>query len=85
MADNRPRFMSQTIEAIIDKEGKVELLKSIRLDKTRRALVTILDDRPDDDTALELGYQKMARDEERESEALEWAEATIGDIADEPR
>jgi hypothetical protein len=33
---------------------------------------------------LEDGYQAMANDEDREAEALEWAEATIGDVADEP-
>ena len=33
--------------------------------------------------ALEDGYQAMADDEEREAEALEWAEATIGDVADD--
>ena len=77
--------MSQTVEAVIDKEGKVRLLESIRLAEARRALVTILDDIPADESALELGYQQMAQDEERESEALEWAEATIGDVADEPR
>ena len=33
---------------------------------------------------LELAYQQMAEDDSRESEALEWAEATIGD-ADETR
>ena len=35
--------------------------------------------------ALEDGYQAMAEDEDGEAEALEWAEATIGDVADEPR
>ena len=78
-------LMSQTVEAVIDKEGKVQLLESIRLTEARRALVTILDDIPVDESALEFGYQQMAQDEERESEALEWAEATIGDVADEPR
>ena len=34
---------------------------------------------------LEAAYQQMAVDEDREAEALEWAEATIGDVADEPR
>ncbi len=34
---------------------------------------------------LETAYQEMAQDEGREAEALEWAEATIGDVADEPR
>lgn len=34
---------------------------------------------------LEAGYQLMALDEEREAEALEWTEATIGDVSDETR
>ncbi len=34
---------------------------------------------------LELAYQEMAREEAREAEALEWAEATVGDVADETR
>ena len=32
---------------------------------------------------LEAAYEEMARDEEREAAALEWAEATVGDVADE--
>jgi hypothetical protein len=35
--------------------------------------------------ALEDAYRQMAQDEARESEALEWAEATLGDVADEAR
>ncbi|HXG66606.1 MAG TPA: addiction module antitoxin [Blastocatellia bacterium] len=34
---------------------------------------------------LESAYRQMADDEARESEALEWAEATIGDAGDETR
>ena len=34
---------------------------------------------------LEAAYKQMAQDEEREAEALEWAEATIGDVSDETR
>ena len=34
---------------------------------------------------LEDSYQAIADDEYREAEALEWAEATVGDVADEPR
>ena len=34
---------------------------------------------------LEIAYQPMAQDEPREAEALEWAEATVGDVADESR
>lgn len=37
----------------------------------------------DDD--LEAAYAQMAQDEAREAEALEWAEATVGDVADETR
>lgn len=37
------------------------------------------------DSALEGAYQQMAADEAREAAALDWAEATIGDVADEPR
>ena len=34
---------------------------------------------------LEIAYQQMAQDEAREAEALDWAEATVGDVADEAR
>jgi hypothetical protein len=32
---------------------------------------------------LEVVYREMAQDEAREAQALEWAEATAGDVADE--
>ncbi|MDA0734267.1 MAG: addiction module antitoxin [Chloroflexi bacterium] len=34
---------------------------------------------------LAAAYREMAEDEEREAEALEWTEATIGDVGSEPR
>lgn len=34
---------------------------------------------------LEAAYRQMAQDEAREAEALEWSEATLGDVADEAR
>ena len=34
---------------------------------------------------LEAAYRDMAADEARETEALAWAEATIGDVSDEAR
>ena len=37
------------------------------------------------DEELEQAYAQMAKDEKRESEALEWAEATVRDVGDEPR
>ena len=36
----------QTLEAVIDENGKVQLLENIRLPQARRALLTILDDEP---------------------------------------
>ena len=37
------------------------------------------------DREMEAAYREMARDEAREAEAFDWAEATLGDVADEPR
>ena len=34
---------------------------------------------------LDAEYVAMAADEEREAEALEWAEGLIGDVVDDPR
>jgi hypothetical protein len=34
---------------------------------------------------LDAADAEMAREEAREAEALEWAEATVGDVADEAR
>lgn len=34
---------------------------------------------------LEAAYRQMAQEEAREAEALEWAEGTVGDVADEAR
>ncbi len=38
--------MIQTLEAIVDTSGKVNLLTEIRLKENRRAIVTILDEQP---------------------------------------
>ena len=37
------------------------------------------------DRSLASEYEQMARDEAREVEALEWSEATLGDVSDEAR
>lgn len=34
---------------------------------------------------LEVAYKQMAQEEAREAEALDWAEGTVGDVADETR
>ena len=38
--------MIQTIEAVIDEHGNVRLLEPVQLPAARRALVTILEERP---------------------------------------
>ncbi len=38
--------MLRTVEAIIDESGSVYLREPLRLDRTRRALITILDEEP---------------------------------------
>lgn len=38
--------MIQTVEAVIDENGRVHLLRAIRLPSARRALVTILEEEP---------------------------------------
>lgn len=77
--------MSQTLDAVIDEDGAVRLLKPVHLSAARRALVTILDEPPAWESDLDAGYRAMALDEARENEALEWAETTIGDVSDETR
>ena len=37
------------------------------------------------DNELDEAYRAMAQDEQRETEALGWAEATVADSADDPR
>ena len=36
-------------------------------------------------TELEAAYRQMAQEEDREAQALEWAEATLEDVSDEAR
>lgn len=38
--------MIQTLEAMVDETGRIRLLTEIHLEKSRRALVTILDEEP---------------------------------------
>ncbi len=49
--------MIRTIEAVIDEQGNVRLLENVHLPAVRRALVTILEEKPSikaDDTQLTL-------------------------------
>ena len=42
--------MIRTVEAVIDEQGNVRLLEPVHLPSARRALLTILEDRPAADT-----------------------------------
>jgi predicted DNA-binding antitoxin AbrB/MazE fold protein len=67
--------MIQTIEAIIDENGKVKLLEAVSLPEARRALVTILEEEPATDvseTAL-LSEQALAEDWSRPEEDEAWS------------
>ncbi|MBA2340278.1 MAG: hypothetical protein H0V88_07770 [Pyrinomonadaceae bacterium] len=67
--------MIQTIEAIIDETGKVQLLENIRLKEARRALVTILEAEPSakvSETAL-LSEQSLAEDWMKPEEDEAWS------------
>lgn len=67
--------MIQTIEAVIDKHGKVQLLQSVNLRENRRALVTILEEEPVikvSETAL-LSEASLAEDWDRQEEDEAWS------------
>jgi hypothetical protein len=67
--------MIRTVEAVIDEDGTVRLLESVRLPEARRALVTILEEVPAADvseTAL-LSEQALAEDWNRPEEDEAWS------------
>ena len=66
--------MIQTLEAVIDANGNVKLLKSLRLPRGHRVLVTVLDEKSDADiseTAL-LSEAALAEDWLRPEEDEAW-------------
>lgn len=67
--------MIQTVEAIIEPDGRVLLLESVEIKEPRRALVTILEDEPAarvSETAL-LSEQALAEDWSRPEEDAAWS------------
>jgi hypothetical protein len=74
--------MQKKLTITIDEEvyeGLYEVVGPRRISRFIEDLVRPYVLHPD----LEDAYAEMARDEAREQEALEWAEATVGDAADE--
>ena len=67
--------MIQTIEAVIDEQGQIRLLTPIHLSVARRALVTILEEKPViniPETAL-LSEPALAQDWDRPEEDAAWS------------
>jgi hypothetical protein len=65
----------RTIEAVIDENGNVRLLEPVHLPSARRALLTILEDRPaagTSDSAL-LSEAALAEDWNRPEEDEAWS------------
>jgi hypothetical protein len=66
--------MIKTVEAVIDERGNVRLLEPVRPGGVRRALVTILEERPTahpSETAL-LSEAALAEDWDRPEEEAAW-------------
>ncbi len=62
-------------------KGSIDILVGVALSRFIEDLVRP----PVIGRKLEEAYRRMARDEARETEALEWTERLVGDVADEPR
>jgi len=66
--------MLQAIEGIIDENGKLRILDKVNLPKSRRVIITILDEEPSDNAvnlAL-LSESALARDWDRPEEDEAW-------------
>ena len=73
--DTRSGLMIKTVEAVIDEKGNVKLLEHVRLGVARRALVTILDEKPTaraSETAL-LSEAALGEDWNRPEEDEAWS------------
>jgi hypothetical protein len=67
--------MLQAIEGIIDENGKLRILDKVNLPKSRRVIITILDEEPSDDAvnlAL-LSESALARDWNPSEEDAAWS------------
>lgn len=67
--------MIKTVEAEIDEQGNVRLLEPVRPGQARRALVIILDERPNAEAADStlLSEAALARDWNRPEEDAAWS------------
>lgn len=73
--------MLHTIEAVIGPDGQVRLLEDVQLTTARRALVTVLDEPPDESggaTSALLSEPALAEDWDRPEEDAAWAHLQLG-------
>jgi len=63
--------MLKTVEAVIETDGSVRLVEPVRIPRPRRALVTILDEENEGETAL-LSEAALAEDWNRPEEEEAW-------------
>lgn len=76
--------MHKTLTITLDEEIYTKLHKQIDPNQISRFIEDLLRSHVLA-SDLDSGYEQMAQDEVRESEALEWSEATIKDVADDTR
>lgn len=66
--------MKQTVEAIIDEQGRVRLVEPVKVKGVHRALVTILDEAPAEiDEATQLSERALGEDWLKPEEDEAWA------------
>lgn len=65
--------MMQTVEAIIDVGGEVRLLEPVSVDSPKRALVTILEEKPEANETALLSEKALGEDWNRPEEDAAWA------------
>jgi hypothetical protein len=67
--------MIKTVEAVIDDQGRVRLLEPVEVTRSRRALVTILEEEPGPDPheIARLSENALAKDWNRPDEEAAWS------------
>ena len=72
--------MIKTVEAVIDEQGRVRLLEPVAVARTRRALVTILEEEPAPDPLeiARLSEKALAEDWSRPEEEAAWSHLQPG-------
>jgi len=72
--------MIKTVEAVIDDQGRVRLLEPVKIVRTQRALVTILEEEPAPDLqeVTRLSENVLAEDWNRPEEEAAWSHLQKG-------